>query len=66
MRRRGWSRSFYAQLNDKDVAFAWLAKAYQGREHDLVFANAWPIFDNLRADPRYDELVRQIGLPQGQ
>ena len=56
----------YAQLNNKDVAFVWLEKAYQGREHDLVFANVWPIFDNLRADPRYDELVRQIGLPQRQ
>jgi tetratricopeptide (TPR) repeat protein len=53
----------YAQLDDKDEAFTWLEKAYQGREHDLVFANVWPIFDNLRADRRYDELVRRIGLP---
>ena len=54
----------YAQLNDKDRAFEWLQKAYEGREHDLVFANAWPLFDNLRSDPRYQELVRRVGLPQ--
>jgi hypothetical protein len=53
----------YAQLDDKDEAFTWLEKAYQGREHDLVFVNVCPIFDNLRADRRYDELVRRIGLP---
>ena len=54
----------YAQLNDKDRAFEWLQKAYEGHEHDLVFANAWPLFDNLRSDPRYQELVRRVGLPQ--
>jgi TolB-like protein/DNA-binding winged helix-turn-helix (wHTH) protein len=54
----------YAQLNDKDRAFAWLEKAYEGREHDLVFAGAWPLFDNLRADPRYRDLLRRVGLPQ--
>ena len=54
----------YAQLNDKDRAFAWLEKAYEGREHDLVFAGAWPLFDNLRADPRYRDLLRRVGLAQ--
>jgi tetratricopeptide (TPR) repeat protein len=54
----------YAQLNDKDRAFAWLEKAYTGREHDLVFARAWPLFDNLRADGRYRDLLRRVGLPQ--
>jgi TolB-like protein/DNA-binding winged helix-turn-helix (wHTH) protein/Tfp pilus assembly protein PilF len=54
----------YAQLGDKDRAFAWLEKAYEGREHDLVFAGAWPVFDTLRADPRYANLLRRVGLPQ--
>jgi len=54
----------YAELNDKDRAFAWLEKAYEGREHDLVFADAWPLFDNLRADPRYRDLLRRVGLAQ--
>ena len=54
----------YAQLNDKDRAFAWLEKAYEGREHDLVFAGAGPLFDNLRADPRYGDLLRRVGLTQ--
>jgi TolB-like protein/DNA-binding winged helix-turn-helix (wHTH) protein len=52
----------YAQLNDKDRAFAWLEKAYEGREHDLAFAGVWPLFDNLRGDPRYSDLLRRVGL----
>ena len=52
----------YAQLNDKDRAFAWLEKAYEGREHDLAFAGVWPLFDNLRGDPRYRDLLRRVGL----
>jgi len=54
----------YAQLNDKERAFAWLEKAYEGREHDLVLAGEWPVFDNLRADARFRDLLRRIGLPQ--
>jgi len=54
----------YAELGD-DHAFLWLEKAYQGREHDLAFANVWPMFDRLRPDPRFKDLIRRIGLPQG-
>jgi TolB-like protein/DNA-binding winged helix-turn-helix (wHTH) protein/Flp pilus assembly protein TadD len=52
----------YANLGDKDQAFAWLEKCYQGREHDLVFSRVWPMFDSLRSDPRYEDLMRRVGL----
>jgi tetratricopeptide (TPR) repeat protein len=54
----------YADLGDKDRAFEWLNAAYQ--EHDY-FARALrvnPLFDSLRSDPRYAELLRKIGFPQ--
>jgi tetratricopeptide (TPR) repeat protein len=54
----------YAELHDKDQAFFWLEKAYRDREHDLVFSNVWPMFDSLRSDPRFQDLIRRIGLPQ--
>ena len=53
----------YAELNDKDQAFLWLEKSYEGREHDLAFSNVWPMVDGLRSDPRFQILVRRIGLP---
>jgi len=54
----------YAGLDEKENAFLWLEKCYQGREHDLVFTNVWPMFNNLHSDPRYLNLLRRIGLSQ--
>ena len=54
----------YTELGEKDQAFVWLEKAYQGREHDLAYSNVWPMFDSLRSDPRFKDLMRRIGLPQ--
>jgi hypothetical protein len=39
-----------------------LEKAYLGREHDLAYSNVWPMFDSLRSDPRFKDLMRRIGL----
>jgi tetratricopeptide (TPR) repeat protein len=54
----------YPDLGDKEKAFTWLEKCYERREHDLVFSKVWPMFDGLRSDPRYSDLMRRIGLPQ--
>ena len=54
----------YTELGDKNQAFVWLEKAYEGREHDLAYSNVWPMFDSLRSDPRFQDLMRRIGLPQ--
>lgn len=54
----------YVGLGDKDQAFKWLEKAYEHREEILVFLNVDPTWDSLRADPRLQDLVRRLGLPQ--
>src|ERR1700745_2853985 len=53
----------YVGLGDKDQAFTWLEKAYEERSR-LPMLKVDPIWDPLRADPRFRELVRRIGLPQ--
>lgn len=58
-----WPAMIYPDLGDKDRAFSWLEKAYEGREHDLVFSNVWPMFDSLHSDPRYKSLLERVGLP---
>ena len=50
----------YAQLGDRDKAFLWLNKAYDA--HELLFIKADRQFDGLRSDPRYDDLLRRMGL----
>jgi adenylate cyclase len=59
-----WMAIIYSDLGDKDKAFFWLEKCYQGREHDLVFSKVWPMFDSLHSDPRYQDLMQRVGLPQ--
>ena len=53
----------YSGLGEKDHAFAWLEKAYQERHPYLTLLKVEPVFDNLRSDPRYAELLRKVGLP---
>jgi len=52
----------YAQLNEKDQAFQWLEKSYQGREGYVTILKIDPFFDNLRSDPRFSNLVQRVGL----
>jgi len=55
---------FCADMGDQEQAFHWLDVAY--REHDwlLIGLNTYSQFDSMRADPRFVELVRKVGLPQ--
>lgn len=52
----------YAGMGDNDQAFAWLNKAYEGRNHWLVWLNRDPRWDRLRSDPRFADLKKRVGL----
>jgi TolB-like protein/DNA-binding winged helix-turn-helix (wHTH) protein/Flp pilus assembly protein TadD len=54
--------TIYASLGDRDQAMNWLEKAYDERFNPGVLLR--PGFDPLRSDPRFEELVRRIGLPR--
>jgi len=42
----------------------WLEESYKEHEAILVFLNEWPFHnDAWRADPRFQDLVRRIGIP---
>jgi hypothetical protein len=54
----------YAGLGEKDQAFEWLERAYEERSFSLVMSlKAEPRLDNLQSDPRFQDLVRRVGLP---
>ena len=52
----------YADLGEKDQAFQWLEKAYQERDRGLIWLKTDPALDSLRSDPRYQDLLRRVGL----
>jgi TolB-like protein/DNA-binding winged helix-turn-helix (wHTH) protein/Flp pilus assembly protein TadD len=54
----------YAGLGGKEQAFGWLEKAYQEHSRPLGGLKVNPVWDNLRSDPRFADLLRRIGLPQ--
>ena len=54
----------YKGLRQKDQALKWLEKAYEGRDHWLETLKVHPWLDSLRADPRFIELVRKMGLEE--
>jgi tetratricopeptide (TPR) repeat protein len=54
----------YARLDDRDRAIESLERAYVDRHHLMVFLDVEPIFDRLRADARFQDLRRRVGLRQ--
>jgi TolB-like protein/DNA-binding winged helix-turn-helix (wHTH) protein/tetratricopeptide (TPR) repeat protein len=58
-----WRAKIYAGLVEKDKAFDWLEKAYE--DHSIVsvgYIKTNPMFDPLRSDPRYADLLRRTNL----
>jgi TolB-like protein/Flp pilus assembly protein TadD len=53
----------YAGLDEKDQAIAYLEKAYAQREQGLAVMKREPLFDPLRSDPRFQDLLRRMNLP---
>jgi len=54
----------YAVLNDKDKAFQWLEKAFEEHAPGLLDLDLDPDYDNLRADKRFQDLLRRINISQ--
>jgi hypothetical protein len=53
----------YASLNEKDQAFHWLDKAVQDRSNWLVWLRLDPRWNQIRSDPHFLDLLRQVGFP---
>jgi Flp pilus assembly protein TadD len=52
----------YLALGDKNKAFEYLNKSYEDRSEQLLYLGVEPVVDPLRSDPRFDALLKQVGL----
>jgi TolB-like protein len=49
-------------LRDYEGALEWMERAYEERADGLTLLNAEPMLDGFRNDPRFQDLVRRVGL----
>jgi len=59
----GYVAAGYAAAGEKDKAFEWLEKAYAERDQTLADLKINDRFKNIRPDPRFQDLLRKVGLP---
>jgi eukaryotic-like serine/threonine-protein kinase len=52
----------YLGVGDVENAFEWLEKAAEARDVLLCYLKVGPIYDPVRDDPRYTDLLHRIGL----
>jgi hypothetical protein len=50
------------RLGQVDAAFQSLEKAYTKHEAELIYLKVQPEWDGVRSDPRFQSLLRRIGL----
>ena len=60
-----WIALIHLGLNEKDKTFEYLQRAFDERNAWLVYLNVNPVFDSLRSDVRFDDILKRIGLSSG-
>jgi serine/threonine-protein kinase len=53
----------YNGLEERDEAFVWLERGYEMREPRMVLLPVESRWGNLPGDPRFQDLLRRMGLP---
>jgi serine/threonine protein kinase/tetratricopeptide (TPR) repeat protein len=57
-----WVAVIYLAMGNKDQAFDWIQKAFDDRSAWLVYLKVDPLFDGIRQDARFTDLMRRISL----
>ncbi len=53
----------YALAGENDRTLEWLERAYEERDPNMPYLSVIPVFDPLRDDPRFQDLLRRMDLP---
>ncbi len=54
----------YALLGEYEEALKWLERSYENREDAMAWLKVSTAYNPMRSDPRFQDLVRRVGLPQ--
>ena len=55
---------FYTLAGEDDEAIQWLERALEDREGKMTKLRRDPKWDNLRGDPRFQDLLRRMNFPE--
>jgi TolB-like protein/DNA-binding winged helix-turn-helix (wHTH) protein len=53
---------FALVMGDRSLALDWLEKSYQHHDYWMLFINVDPEYDVIRSDPRFQAIVRRLGV----
>ena len=54
----------YIGMDNKDQPFIWLERAFEQHSNCMTTLKVDPLYDPLRSDPRFQDLLRRVGLAQ--
>ena len=57
-----WIAKIYATLNEKELALSWLERGFAKGEIGVFYKDEL-VWDGIRRDPRFAELLRQMRIP---
>ena len=52
------------RVSDKECAFEWLEKGFEERDDMMINLKIEPVLDSLHSDPRFQDLVHRVEIPQ--
>ena len=58
-----WIAKIYADLNERELALAWLERGLATGAIGSFYKDE-PVWDPLRSDPRFTDLLRRMEIPQ--
>jgi TolB-like protein/DNA-binding winged helix-turn-helix (wHTH) protein/Tfp pilus assembly protein PilF len=53
----------WARLGEKEPTLEWLERSCDGRDFFVAFMGVEPLYDPLRSEPRFQKLLKRVGLP---
>jgi hypothetical protein len=56
--------AIYNEMGDKDQALTQMEQAYQDRSQWMAWLKVEPALDNLRSEPRFQDLMRRLNFPR--
>jgi adenylate cyclase len=67
--RSGYSPAVLAagmclRIGERNCAFELLEEGFQQRDDLMINLNVDPVFDSIRMDPRFQDLLRRVGFPK--